>query len=98
MKNIQATWDVSPSDQQVTSYNVYHSKVGATPKLLAGTTQNVSILYPAQLGYQAGDTVQVSIAAVNATGEGPHMNVAQVTLPTELALPSEVTGLVLTLV
>lgn len=98
MRNIQAVWDPAPPDQQVTSYNIYHNKPGEQPILLAGTTQVISILYPEQLGYKPGDTVQVSVAAVNSAGQGPHKGTAQVTLPTEPALPTEVTGLALTLV
>lgn len=98
MKNIQAVWDPAPPDQQVTSYNIYHNKPGNQPILLAATTQTISILYPEQLGYEPGDTVEVSVAAVNASGEGPHQHTQKVTLPTALALPTEVAGLVLTLV
>lgn len=97
MKNIQAVWDESPAEQKVTGYNIYHAKAGEPHKLLAGTKQTITIIYPGQLGYVDGDTVEIAIAAVNETSESPH-TIASVTLPVPIPAPTAVTGLVITLV
>lgn len=97
MKNIQANWNESPAEQKVTGYNIYHAKAGEPHKLLAQTAQNLTIIYPDQLGYVEGDTVEIAIAAVNETGEAPHTT-ASVALPVPIPAPTAVTGLTLTLV
>lgn len=98
MKNIQAAWPDSPTEQKVTSYNVYHNKPGQPPQPLYSTVQTTTIIYPDQLGYVEGDTVQISYAPVNATGEALLLRTEQVTLPEELDLPAQGASLVLTLV
>lgn len=101
MTDIQAAWPPSPAEQQVTQYNVYHSFVGGTPVLLTSTTSPSFLVVTQPLGYAPGDTVQIHVSPVNATGEGPLYS-SQISLPIEepppLPLPTQISNLQLSLV
>lgn len=94
--NVEATWQAPALP--VSGYNIYHAKKGEPLKLFAGTAQEITILYPAQMGYVDGDEMDVAISGKNPTGEGPLSDRQTILLPVQMPLPEKIMGLTLRLV
>ena len=97
MANIRLDWSASPPEFQVIEYVVYHNRPGATDFSIGGTPQTFMIVYPDQLGYEPGDSIELHVKAVNATGEQSSNHVT-VRIPLPLPCPPPITDLVATLV